>query len=42
MKAIIVIVLASFVYGLARLALSLIKELAEMASEAWRSGETSR
>lgn len=40
MKFITIVVFAGLAYGGARLLLNVLKELAEIASEAWHSGET--
>lgn len=40
MKFITILVFASLAYGGARLLLNVLKELTEIASEAWHSGET--
>ena len=40
MNIIGIVILVGLVYGLARVGQSLIKELAEIANEAWHSGET--
>lgn len=40
MKLIAIIVFAGLAYGGGRFLLGLLKELAEIASEAWHSGET--
>ncbi|MCQ8129510.1 hypothetical protein [Methylomonas rivi] len=40
MKFLTILVLAGLAYGGVRFLLGLVKELAEIASEAWHSGET--
>jgi len=40
MKVIVILVLASLAYGVLRIMQSLLRELAEMTIEAWRSGDT--
>lgn len=40
MKIIVILVLASLAYGILRIMQSLLRELAEMSIEAWRSGDT--
>lgn len=40
MKILILLILAILLFGCARLFFALLKELKEIASEAWHSGET--
>jgi len=40
MKILTLLLLATLIFGCTRLLLALLKELAEIASEAWHSGET--
>ncbi len=42
MKLLTLLVFAGLAYAGARLLLNVLKELAEIASEAWHSGETER